>query len=72
MSVLVVIENPEDCSLVFSGVEPVPARAYLTDATFTGLRGVKIINICRSYRYQSMWPATVSPPASMPSCAAVT
>lgn len=54
MSVLVVIENPEDCSLVFSGVEPVPARAYLTDETFTGLRGVKIINICRSYRYQSM------------------
>ncbi|UJX40746.1 RimK family protein [Desulfovibrio sp. JY] len=54
MSVLVVIENPEDCSLVFSGVEPVAARAYLTDETFTGLRGVKIINICRSYRYQSM------------------
>jgi glutathione synthase/RimK-type ligase-like ATP-grasp enzyme len=54
VSVLVVIENPEDCSLVFSGVEPVAARAYLTDETFTGLRGVKIINICRSYRYQSM------------------
>ncbi|EFL50401.1 RimK domain protein ATP-grasp [Solidesulfovibrio fructosivorans JJ]] len=54
MSVLVVIENPEDCSLVFSGVEPVAARTYLTDETFTGLRGVKIINICRSYRYQSM------------------
>ncbi len=54
MSVLVVIENPEDCSLVFSGVEPVAARSYLTDDRFTGLRGVKIINICRSYRYQSM------------------
>ncbi len=54
MSVLAVIENPEDCSLVFSGVEPVAARAYLTDETFTNLRGVKIINICRSYRYQSM------------------
>jgi glutathione synthase/RimK-type ligase-like ATP-grasp enzyme len=54
VSVLVVIENPEDCSLVFSGVEPVAARAYLTDETFTGLRGVKILNICRSYRYQSM------------------
>jgi glutathione synthase/RimK-type ligase-like ATP-grasp enzyme len=54
VSALVVIENPEDCSLVFSGVESVAARAYLTDETFTGLRGVKIINICRSYRYQSM------------------
>ena len=54
MSVLVVMENPEDCSLVFSGVEPVAARGYLADEAFTALRGVKIINLCRSYRYQSM------------------
>ena len=54
MSVLVVMENPEDCSLVFSGVEPVAARSYLADEAFTALRGVKIINLCRSYRYQSM------------------
>lgn len=54
MSVLVVMENPEDCSLVFSGVEPVAARSYLADEAFTALRGVKIINLCRSFRYQSM------------------
>lgn len=48
------MENPEDCSLVFSGVEPVAARSYLADEAFTALRGVKIINLCRSYRYQSM------------------
>ena len=54
MSVLVVMENPEDCSLVFSGVEPVAARGYLADEAFTALRGVKIINLCRSFRYQSM------------------
>ncbi|BAH75751.1 RimK family protein [Solidesulfovibrio magneticus] len=54
MSVLVIMENPEDCSLVFSGVEPVAARSYLADEAFTALRGVKIINLCRSFRYQSM------------------
>ena len=38
MSVLVVMENPEDCSLVFSGVEPVAARSYLADEAFTVLK----------------------------------
>lgn len=54
MSVLVVIENPEACPLNFTGVEPVAARSYLAEDPFPALRGVKIFNICRSYRYQSI------------------
>lgn len=54
MSVLVVIENPEECPLSFSGVEPVAARAYLSDNSFSELKGTKVFNICRSYRYQSI------------------
>ena len=54
MSVLVVIENPEECPLTFSGVEPVAARSYLTDNSFLDLKGAKVFNICRSYRYQSI------------------
>lgn len=54
MSVLVVIENPEECPLTFTGVEPVAARAYLSDHSFSGLKGAKVFNICRSYRYQSI------------------
>jgi glutathione synthase/RimK-type ligase-like ATP-grasp enzyme len=54
VSVLVVIENPEDCPLDLSGVKPVAARTYLTDSSFAVMKGVKVFNICRSYRYQSM------------------
>ncbi|MFZ1986462.1 MAG: RimK family protein [Desulfatitalea sp.] len=54
MTVLVVIENPEECPLHFTGVEPVAARTYLSDQSFSGLKGSKVFNICRSYRYQSI------------------
>lgn len=54
MSVLVVIENPEECPLTFSSVDPVAARSYLVDKSFSKLRGAKVFNICLSYRYQSI------------------
>jgi len=54
MSVLWVIENPEECPLDFSGVDTVAARSYLSDESFSSTRGVKVINICRSFRYQSI------------------
>jgi glutathione synthase/RimK-type ligase-like ATP-grasp enzyme len=54
VTILVVIENPEECPLHFAGVEPVAARTYLTEPAFSGLKGVKVFNICRSYRYQSI------------------
>ncbi len=53
MSILVVIENPEEFPLKLTGVEPVAARQYLTDSSFAAMKGVKVFNICRSYRYQS-------------------
>lgn len=31
----------------------VPAREYLTNPLYSELRGVKVFNLCRSYRYQS-------------------
>lgn len=54
MSILVVIENPEDCPLKLKGVESVAARTYLTDSSFATMKGVRVFNICRSYRYQSI------------------
>ncbi len=54
MSILIVIENPEDFPLKLTNVEPVAARTYLTDASFAAMKGVKVFNICRSYRYQSI------------------
>jgi len=50
---LVVVDHPEDWPLDFGGVELVAARHYLTEPRFVELRGAKVFNLCRSYRYQS-------------------
>ena len=54
MSILIVVENPRDWPLDIPGVEVVPARAYLTDPAYGEGRSVKVFNLCRSYRYQSL------------------
>ncbi len=54
MPILIVVEKPEDWPLDVPGVEVVPARRYLTDPEYSGGRGVKVFNLCRRYRYQSL------------------
>jgi len=51
---LFVVNNPKDWPLEVPGVEIVPARSYLTDARYNQLRGAKVFNCCKSYRYQSL------------------
>lgn len=53
MRTLIVVNKPDDWPLEIPGVEVVPARDYLTDPKFTELRGARVLNLCRSYRYQS-------------------
>ncbi|EPR39836.1 RimK-like ATPgrasp N-terminal domain containing protein [Desulfovibrio sp. X2] len=54
MNILAVLENPEECPLSLAGVDTVAARTYLADEAFGNLKNVRIVNICRSYRYQSI------------------
>jgi glutathione synthase/RimK-type ligase-like ATP-grasp enzyme len=54
MPSLIVVEDPADWPLELPGTELVAARAYLTDRRYIGLRGAKVFNLCRSYRYQSL------------------
>lgn len=54
MSVIVVIENPEEFPLRVDGIGPVAARSYLSDELYSVLKGDKVFNICLSYRYQSI------------------
>lgn len=53
MAILIVVNNPNDWPLDIPGVDLVSARAYLTDPQYSDLRGAKVFNLCRSYRYQS-------------------
>jgi glutathione synthase/RimK-type ligase-like ATP-grasp enzyme len=54
MPTLLVVDRTEDWPLDVSGVDVVPARIYLTDPHYSALRGAKLFNLCRSYRYQSL------------------
>lgn len=54
MSVLIVVNNPKHWPLEIPGAPVVAARAYLTEPRFAGMRGVRVFNLCKSYRYQSL------------------
>ncbi len=54
MSILIVVNNPEDWPLQIHGAEVVAAKAYLSDPRFSEMRGIKVFNLTRSYRYQSI------------------
>lgn len=54
MQILIVVNDPEDWTLSIPGVELVAARAYLTEERYSQLRRIKVFNLCRSYRYQSV------------------
>jgi hypothetical protein len=48
----VVVDDAEDWPPLFPGVEVVSAREYLASAEWASARGVRVYNLCRSYRYQ--------------------
>jgi len=49
---LVVVSDPKDWKLDLPGVEVVAADAYLTDATYAERSRTRVLNLCRSLRYQ--------------------
>lgn len=53
MPILLIVNNREDFNAEIPGVEVVTAREYLTDPKFMRTKGMKIFNLCRTYRYQS-------------------
>lgn len=53
MSILIVTNRVEDWPATLEGVQVVNDNDYLTDPKFNELRGVKVFNLCRSYKYQT-------------------
>jgi glutathione synthase/RimK-type ligase-like ATP-grasp enzyme len=51
--ILIVVNDPRDLPLHFEGSELVAAKSYLTDPRYAAIKGAKVFNLCRSYRYQS-------------------
>lgn len=54
MPSILVMERPENWPLEIPGAQVVLARTYLTDPAWSHQRGLKVFNVCRSYRYQSV------------------
>jgi glutathione synthase/RimK-type ligase-like ATP-grasp enzyme len=53
MTILLVVNNPNNWPLHIPGVVVTSARSYLTDPTYSEDRSAKVFNLCRSYGYQS-------------------
>lgn len=53
MQILLVVNNPKDWPLRVSGVQIVSARSYLTEPTFDNMGPTRVLNLSRTYRYQS-------------------
>ncbi|MEZ5988425.1 MAG: RimK family protein [Planctomycetota bacterium] len=54
MTILLVVERPDNWPLQIPGTEVVRARDYLTKQRFVELERAKVFNLCRSYGYQSV------------------
>lgn len=54
MPTLIVVNNAKEWPFEIPGVQVVEARSYLTQPEYGEMRGVKLFNLCRSYRYQSI------------------
>jgi glutathione synthase/RimK-type ligase-like ATP-grasp enzyme len=54
VAILIVVNNPSNWPMRTRGVEVVSARSYISEVKYSRMRGAKIFNLCKSYRYQSL------------------
>ena len=54
MNTILVLENPSSWKLNIPGVDIVKANDYVTNESFSYLKNVKVLNLCRSYKYQTI------------------
>jgi len=54
MNTILVLENPSSWKLNIPGVDIVKANDYVTNESFSDLKNIKILNLCRSYKYQTI------------------
>lgn len=54
MKHLIVVDHPKKWTLNIPDVDVISARDYLSDPKFSMMRNVKVFNLCKSYRYQTL------------------
>lgn len=53
MPKLIVVEKPENWYLSVRDVEVISPDRYITEPTYQEAKGIKVLNLCKSYQYQS-------------------
>ncbi|MBX2912119.1 MAG: RimK family protein [Cyclobacteriaceae bacterium] len=53
MPKLIVVEKPENWKLSLTDVEVITPNAYITSDMYQNVRNIKVLNLCKSYQYQS-------------------
>ncbi len=53
MPKLIVVEKPKRWNLRLDDVEVITPAQYITDEAFQSVKNLKILNLCKSYQYQS-------------------
>jgi len=51
---IIVVENPSRWPLRLEGAEVIAAREYLVGEAWAGRRGLRVYNLCRTFRYQTL------------------
>lgn len=54
MQHLIVVDYPKKWTLNIPNVDVISAKSYLSDSAYSTMRNVKVFNLCKSYRYQSL------------------
>jgi hypothetical protein len=54
MQKLIIVENPDHWQFDLYDAEVVTPAKYISDETYQDLKGLKVINLCKSYQYQSL------------------
>ncbi|MDH4090827.1 MAG: RimK family protein [Cyclobacteriaceae bacterium] len=54
MPKLIIVENPDNWQLNLEDVEVIAPSRYISDEVYQQTKGLKVINLCKSYQYQSM------------------
>ena len=54
MEKLIIVENPDNWRSSFDDVAIVTPALYITSSVYQETKGLKVINLCKSYQYQSL------------------
>jgi glutathione synthase/RimK-type ligase-like ATP-grasp enzyme len=54
MQKLIIVENPDKWQFTLEDVEVITPARYISEQTYQEAKGLKVINLCKSYQYQSL------------------